>query len=179
MRTNSNLYPQPIRLQLYQWCLSVARGVKPSSMVKHSIEGLNHFRQLPNHVFFQIFHPPKKKGQICHLKNHYIFPASVCVALMISFMALSLSEVGDTCSSNARLHRTTATAARNRSQGSFQPTDRWISEGRLVRLATHVFSWRIREKQLGKKTQCNFKKGPVRHVRQGSYNRKKTEIDNA
>lgn len=114
--------------------------------------------------------PPKKKNtaRIFHLKKTpetLIFPASVCVALMISFMALSVSEVGDTCSSNARLHRTTATAARNRSQGSFQPESKLNVKDIRARSANSCFFWwigRIWEKELGK-TKSNSKKSPFRH----------------
>ena len=90
--------------------------------------------------------PPQKKKQIFSPEKKtetLIFPASVCVALMISFMALSLSEVGDTCSSNARLHRTTATAARNRSQGSFQPESKLNVKDIRARSANSCFFWWI------------------------------------
>lgn len=102
--------------------------------------------------------PPKKKTQPEFFTwkkkpETLIFPASVCVALMISFMALSVSEVGDTCSSNARLHRTTAAAARNRSQGSFQPESKFNVKDIRARSANSCFFWwigRIGEKELGK-----------------------------
>ena len=100
--------------------------------------------------------PQKNTARIFYLKKKpetLIFPASVCVALMISFMALSVSEVGDTCSSNARLHRTTATAARNRSQGSFQPESKFNVKDIRARSANSCFFWwigRIGEKELGK-----------------------------